>query len=159
MAEVDPNAGPSSGAAPPPPAAMAPVEVRRRGELVTDRGKTSIADSVVAKIAGLSTREIPGVAEMGQGSARFRGAIREKLPGGSGAPSPTQGVSVEVGERQAAIDLDVVAEYGASIPQVAEAIRSNVSQRVEGMTGLEVTEVNVSVDDLRLGEAEPQRVE
>ena len=131
------------------------------GELVTERGKTSIAVAVVAKIAGIATREVAGVHEMGKGAARTFGTIKGKLPGGSSSPSPTQGVSVEVGERQAAVDLDLVVEYGVSIPDVAESVRQNVTQRVEGMTGLEVTEVNVSVDDVWLGEqeAEEPRVE
>ena len=118
------------------------------GELVTEHGKTSIADSVVAKIAGIAAREIAGVHNMGAGSARALGGIREKMPVGGSQPSPTQGVRVEVGERQAAVDCDIVTEYGASIVEVAQAVRDNVIRRVQGMTGLEVTEVNVSVDDV-----------
>ena len=114
-----------------------------------------IADGVVAKIAGLATREIPGVYDMGKGVGRTFGALRSRVPGGSGQPSVTQGVSVEVGERQAAIDLDVVTYYGQSIVEVTEAIRRNVIDRVEGMTGLEVIEVNIAVADLHVeGEAE-----
>jgi uncharacterized alkaline shock family protein YloU len=124
----------------------------KRSELVTDAGKTSIADTVVAKIAGLATREVAGVHDMGGGMSRTFGSIREKLPIGSNDPSPTRGVAVEVGERQAAVDLDVVVEYGAAIVDVATAIRSNVIGKVEAMTGLEVTEVNVTVDDVYLGE-------
>jgi uncharacterized alkaline shock family protein YloU len=118
--------------------------------LLSERGKTSIADSVVAKIAGIATREISGIHAMGSGAARALGTIRDKLPGGSPARGVTQGVSVEVGERQAAIDLDVVVEYGVPIVDVANAVRDNVSSRVERMTGLEVTEVNVTVDDIYL---------
>ena len=120
--------------------------------LVTERGKTTIADSVVSKIAGIATREIAGVHSMGSGTARAIGAIRDKLPGSGPARGITQGVSVEVGERQAAIDLDFVVEYGVAIPDVAESVRDNVTQRVEGMTGLEVTEVNCTVDDVFLGD-------
>ncbi len=139
------------------------TDIRPAGghSLVTDQGKTSIADSVVAKIAGVAAREISGVHEMGRGAARAFGTIKEKLPGSSG-PSVTQGVSVEVGERQAAIDIDVVVEYGVSIPDVSQAVRENVIQRIERMTGLEVTEVNISVDDVYLGddsEPEPPRVQ
>jgi uncharacterized alkaline shock family protein YloU len=118
-------------------------------------GKTSIADSVVAKIAGLACREISGVHDMGRGAARTFGALKERLPIGSSDPAPAQGVSVEVGERQAAVDLDVVVEYGAAIVDVAESIRQNVVTKVESMTGLEVTEVNITVDDVFLGDAEP----
>ncbi len=130
--------------------------------LVTSQGKTSIADSVVAKIAGVAAREVAGVYEMGRGAARAFGTIKEKLPVGGSGPNVTQGVSVEVGERQAAVDIDLVVEYGVSIPDVSQAVRDNVIQRIERMTGLEVTEVNISVDDVYLGDdsaPEPPRVE
>lgn len=127
-----------------------------RSELSTEHGKTSIADSVVGKIAGLAAREISGVHNMGTGGARLMGTLREKLPAGSSTPSASQGVSVEVGERQAAVDLDIVMEYGISIPDVAQSVRDNVIQRVEAMTGLEVTEVNVSVDDIWLGDEQDE---
>ena len=120
--------------------------------LQTERGTTSISSSVVAKIAGLAAQEIPGVQAMGKSMTRALGALRSKVPGGSAAT--TQGVSVEVGERQAAIDIDIVAYYGQSIVETAEAIRRNVIDRIEGMTGLEVVEVNVSVDDLHISSDE-----
>ncbi len=75
-------------------------------------------------------------------------AIRERIPGSS--QSVGQGVAVEVGERQAAIDLDLVTEYGLSIVDLSRAVRRNVIEAVEGMTGLEVTEVNVLVNDIHL---------
>jgi uncharacterized alkaline shock family protein YloU len=123
--------------------------------LVTGQGRTSIADSVVEKIAGVAAREVSGVHEMGRGAARAFGTIKEKLPMGSSGPSVTQGVKVEVGERQAAIDIDLVVDYGVSIPDVAQAVRDNVIGRLERMTGLQVTEVNVSVDDVFLGDDSP----
>ena len=115
--------------------------------LQTDHGVTSISSTVVAKIAGLATQEIPGVQAMGKSLSRTFGAIRSKVPGG-GTAATTQGVAVEVGERQAAVDIDIVAYYGQSIVETADAIRQNVIEQIEGMTGLEVVEVNVSVDDL-----------
>ena len=126
----------------------------RRSELATEHGKTSIADSVVAKIAGLSCREVDGVHDMGAGFSRTLGGLKDRLPVGSSQPSPARGVHVEVGERQAAVDLDIVVVYGASIVDVANAVRENVIGRVEAMTGLEVTEVNVTVDDVYLGDLE-----
>jgi uncharacterized alkaline shock family protein YloU len=135
------------------------MEQASGSHLATEHGKTSIADAVVSKVAGVATREISGVHDMGSGTARAFGALREKIPVGSSTPSPSRGVNVEVGERQAAIDLDVVVDYGVSIVDVANAIRRNVVQRVEGMTGLEVTEVNIAVDDVWLGdelESEPR---
>jgi uncharacterized alkaline shock family protein YloU len=110
------------------------------------RGKTTIADGVVAKIAGMATREVPGIHSMGAGMARAFG-------GGGGV---TRGVKVEVGERQAAVDLDVVVEYGVSIVDVAGAVRTNVISALERMTGLEVVEVNIAVDDVHLPDEEEE---
>ena len=123
-----------------------------------------MADSVIAKIAGVAAREIDGVHEMGNGTARAFGAIRDRVST-SQHSGITQGVDVEVGERQAAIDLDLVVDFGVSIVDVTQAVRSNVAKRIEKMTGLEVTEVNIAVDDVWLGEDEsnedksPQRVQ
>ena len=117
-------------------------------ELQTTKGNTTIADSVVQKIAGVSAGEISGVHALGGGAARAFGAIRERIPGSS--QSVGQGVAVEVGERQTAVDLELVAEYGVSIVELSRAVRRNVISAVEGMTGLEVTEVNVAVNDIHL---------
>ena len=116
-------------------------------------GKTSIADVVVAKIAGIATREIDGVYDLGGGAARAVGKLRETLPGT--AADVTQGVSVEVGEKQAAVDVGLVAYYGVAIHQLAESIRTNVIEAIEKMTGLEVTEVNVTVHDVHLDTDDP----
>ncbi|MEV0691747.1 Asp23/Gls24 family envelope stress response protein [Streptomyces sp. NPDC050388] len=118
------------------------------------RGKTTIADGVVAKIAGMAAREVPGIYNLGAGMARAFGAMRERVPGGGGGV--TRGVKVEVGERQAAVDLDVVVEYGVSIVDVAGDVRTNVISAVERMTGLEVVEVNIAVDDVHLPDEEEE---
>jgi uncharacterized alkaline shock family protein YloU len=127
----------------------------RHASLATERGNTRIADGVVTKIAALAAREIPGVHEMGKGFARAMGGLRARVPGQQTEDQTAQGVSVEVGERQAAVDLDIVTYYGQSIVEVTEAVRRNVIERIEGMTGLQVTEVNIMVDDLFV-EGEPQ---
>jgi uncharacterized alkaline shock family protein YloU len=111
-------------------------------------GTTRIGEGVVAKIAGLAARDIPGVFSMGSGVARRMGQLRNLIPGSSEAAS--QGVSVEVGEREAAVDLNLVTWYGQSIVEIAEAVRRNVTGQVEGMTGLHVVEVNVQVDDIHV---------
>ncbi|MFR9729308.1 Asp23/Gls24 family envelope stress response protein [Saccharopolyspora sp. MS10] len=116
----------------------------------TSQGKTTIAASVVQKIAGIAAREISGVHAMGGGVSRAFGAIRERIPGGGTGGGNTSGVQVEVGEKQAAIDLDIVVEYGASIVELARAVRRNVINGVERMTGLEVIEVNIAVNDIHL---------
>jgi uncharacterized alkaline shock family protein YloU len=116
--------------------------------LESSQGKTTVADTVVSKIAGLAAREISGVYALGGGAARAFGALRERIPGGS--TNASQGVTVEVGEKQAAIDLDIVVEYGAAIVDVASAIRRNVIGALERMTGLEIVEVNIAVNDVHL---------
>ena len=82
------------------------------------------------------------------------GKVRDVLPGTS--VSTTQGIEVEVGERQAAVDVSIVAEYGVAIHQLAAAIRRNVISAIEQMTGLEVTEVNVTVHDIAFGDDDEQ---
>ena len=112
-------------------------------------GKITVAESVVQKIAGVACREISGVYAMGSGTTRAFGALRERIPGSSG-PNVAQGVGVEVGETQAAVDLDIVIEYGVSVADVGRSIQRNVKQAIERMTGLDVVEVNVVVDDVHL---------
>jgi uncharacterized alkaline shock family protein YloU len=115
----------------------------------TGDGKISVAQGVVQKIAGIACREISGVHAMGASTSRAFGAVRERIPGSAG-PSVAQGVGVEVGETQAAIDLDIVVEYGVSIADLGRSIQRNVKLAVERMTGLDVVEVNVNVNDLYL---------
>ncbi|GJF06666.1 hypothetical protein PSD17_56130 [Pseudonocardia sp. D17] len=124
------------------------------GRLAEDsgQGRTTIAASVVQKIAGIAAREISGVYAMGGGVSRAFGAIRERIPGGGTGAANISGVQVEVGEKQAAIDLDIIVEYGASIVELARAVRRNVITAVERMTGLEVIEVNIAVNDIHLPE-------
>ncbi|MEV6283901.1 Asp23/Gls24 family envelope stress response protein [Kribbella sp. NPDC051770] len=126
-------------------AATTPVA---EGNLSGALGKTSIADQVVSKIAGIATREVGGVHDLGGTTARTVGMIRDRIPGSK--TNLSQGVTVEVGETQAAIDLQIIVEYGVSIADLATAIRRNVIGAVERMTGLEVTEVNIVVSDIHL---------
>lgn len=129
----------------PPGAAGKTRQADRSGGLQTEKGQTTIADPVVTKVAGIAAREVGGVHQLGGGVARALGAVTQRLPVGDPA---TQGVSVDVGEQEAAVDLTVVVEYGESVPRVAQEIRENVIRRIEGITGLRVTEVNVAVNDL-----------
>jgi uncharacterized alkaline shock family protein YloU len=135
-----------------PDGASTVAVAQNTGPLASEHGSTSIADVVVSKIAGVATREVPGVHSLGAGAARALGAIRERIPGQK--VSVAQGVSVEVGVRQAAVDLVVVVEYGFPIAQVAEAVRDNVIGSLEHLTGLEVTEVNITVADVHLPDDE-----
>src|SRR5918995_6591522 len=91
--------------------------------LQTERGSTTIQDSVVSKIAGIAAQEVDGI-RMGGGTSQAVSGLLGSITGGSG--SQTQGVSVEVGQEETAIDLTLTVEYGKSIPQIAEAVRRNV---------------------------------
>lgn len=109
-------------------------------------GKTIIEDSVVAKVAGIAARETRGVYALGGGAARALGAIREVVAG----TDQTQGITVEVGERQVAVDVTIVAEYPAALQDVADGVRGNIIRALETIVGMEVTEVNVTVNDVHL---------
>jgi uncharacterized alkaline shock family protein YloU len=126
--------------------------------LQTERGSTSIQDSVVSKIAAIAAQEVEGI-RMGSGASQTASNLLS-IPGVGGGSGPqTQGVSVEVGQEEAAVDLTLTAEYGKSVPQLAEAVRRNVINRVENLVGLRVTEVNLTVSNIFFPqqEAEEQR--
>jgi uncharacterized alkaline shock family protein YloU len=152
-AEPGPTRSPAAAAA---PAALAPSARGAAGpaggrsggvDLATEYGRTTIANVVVAKIAGLAAREVVGVHELlPQGAGGAIAGLAQRVTGGG--DQRTQGVAVEVGEREAAVDLRLTVDYEVSIAQVAEAVRQNVIARVQGMTGLVVREVNIAVDDL-----------
>lgn len=116
------------------------------GPLASPHGTTTIADGVVQKIAGLAAREVNGVHALGGNTTRAFGALRERIPGASA--SIGQGVTVEVGEVQAAVDLEIMVEYGVPIAELARAIRRNVISAIEQLVGLEVVEVNINVNDV-----------
>ncbi|MBF4459153.1 Asp23/Gls24 family envelope stress response protein [Pseudoclavibacter sp. VKM Ac-2867] len=109
-------------------------------------GKTTINDSVVARVAGIAARDARGVYDLGGGAARAIGAIRNAL----NATDQGQGISVEVGEKQVAVDVTIVAEYPVSLQDVADGVRADVIRAIETIVGLEVTEVNVTVNDVHL---------
>lgn len=106
-------------------------------------GQVKISDEVVAVIAGLAATEVPGVAGMSGGLA---GGIAEML----GRKNLSKGVKVEVGDKETAVDLFIVVEYGAKIPDIAWKIQENVKKAIESMTGLQVVEVNVHVQGVHM---------
>ncbi|MFI9580527.1 Asp23/Gls24 family envelope stress response protein [Streptomyces sp. NPDC052236] len=126
----------------------------KHGGAPGSRGRTTVADVVVEKIAGMAARDVVGVYALGSGFARSMGSMRERMPGAGSDKSVTRGVSVEVGEVQAAIDLEIVVDYGISITDVASAVRENVISAVERMAGREVVEVNIMVSDVKLPDEE-----
>ena len=110
------------------------------------RGTTDINDSVVAKLAGLAVRDVRGVHALGGGAARALGAIREAIS----STDHTQGVSVHVGDSDVTVDLSIVADYPVPLQQVADDARAAVIHAIETLAGLQVTEVNVTINDVHL---------
>lgn len=125
-------------------------ERKQLDALHTERGDTTIAETVVQKLAGIAAREVPGVYAMGNPVRRAFNALTERIPGSQ--TNVSGGVTVEKGERQAAVDVSVILEYGAAVVDVSQGIRSNIIDSVERATGLEVIEVNVNVTDVHLPE-------
>ncbi len=118
----------------------------------SELGSIRIADEVVAIIAGLAATEIKGVAGMSGGLA---GGIAEML----GRKNLSKGVKVEVGEKETAVDMFVIVEYGVRIPDVAIQIQENVKRAIESMTGLTVVEVNVHIQGVVFPSPEPKEEE
>ncbi len=115
-------------------------------------GSIRIADEVVGIIAGLAATEIDGIAGMSGGLV---GGIAEML----GKKNFAKGVKVEVGEREAAVDLYIIVKYGVRIPDVALSVQENVKQAIESMTGLSVVEVNIHVQGVGFPDAEKREEE
>lgn len=111
--------------------------------VVNEIGAIKITDEVIAIIAGIAAMEVPGVAGMSGGIA---GGIAEAL----GRKNLSKGVKVEAGEKQAAIDLYIIVEYGYRIPEVAWSIQEKVKKAVEEMTGLNVVEVNIHIQGVNI---------
>ena len=128
-----------------------------QGPLQSDLGTTTIQDAVVTAIAGMAAQEIEDIS-MSHGGTRLPGdsspTVGEFVDNLTGGGSRTRGLSVEVGERQAAVDMTVNISYGRSIPQLTQAVRERVIERVQGLTGLDVTEVNIAVNDVTLPEGQ-----
>ena len=114
------------------------MQTRKEKGEQNEVGTIRIADEVVGIIAGMAATEIPGVAGMSGGLV---GGIAEML----GKKNLAKGVKVEVGEKEAAVDLYVIMEYGVRLPDIAIQVQENVKHAIESMTGLEVVEVNVNV--------------
>lgn len=134
-------------------AAEAQPDIQQYDALHTAHGVTKIADQVVAKLAGIAARQVEGVAALGNAARRALDSITERIQGGQ--TSVTGGVSVTKGERQAAIEVTVIVEYGYPIVEVSQNLRESIIEAVQHGTGLQVVEVNISVVDVRLPGEEP----
>lgn len=117
---------------------------RPRSPLESERGRTRIKDGVVSKIAGVAAGEVEGIL-MGGSVSRAAGSVLGSV---TGSRNPSQGISVQVGRTETAIDVTMGIEYGGNILQLAEMVRSRIAERVESLTGLRVKELNVTVSDV-----------
>ena len=121
--------------------------------LVGERGRTTISDSVVSQIAGMAAQEVDGV-HMGGSASRAAGGILGSITGSEGQG---RGISVEVGATEVAVDLTMGVEYGRNIMEVVEEVRRRISERVQSLTGLRVTELNATISDIVFPENGGQR--
>ena len=116
------------------------------GATTVATGKTVIVDPVIAKIAGIAAREVPGVFALGGGAARVIGNIRDAI----GNTDLSQGVKVEVGETEVAADVTIVVEYPLPLQQVADQVRAAVAAAITDLIGMQVAEINVTVTDVHI---------
>ena len=125
---------------------MSEREGQRQGSpLDSERGTTTIEDAVVKRIAGRAANEVEGI-HMGGGASRAAGGLLGKTTGSSG--NETRGVSVEVGRVETAIDLTMAIDYDKNIVQVVDRVRERVEEQIRSLTGLKITELNVTVSDI-----------
>jgi uncharacterized alkaline shock family protein YloU len=123
-----------------------PIVSPALGTTTVASGTTVIVDPVIAKIAGIAAREVPGVFALGGGAARVVGAIRDAM----GTTDLSQGIKVEVGETQVAADVTIVVEYPLPLQQVADQVRAAVASAITELVGMEVAEINVTVTDVHI---------
>ncbi|GAA3257936.1 Asp23/Gls24 family envelope stress response protein [Dactylosporangium siamense] len=134
--------------------------LRNNAELAAERGTTTIADEVVEKIAGIAAREVPGVYDLGGDVARVFASVRDRIGlGDDEREQGNRGVSVRLEGTSAAVRVTLVIEYGFVLYSVAEKVRANVIGAVENLLGLEVTSVDIVVDDVHVSDKLPESVE
>jgi uncharacterized alkaline shock family protein YloU len=125
--------------------------LRNNAELAAERGTTTIADEVVEKIAGIATREVPGVYDLGGDVARFFSTVKERVGLGE-ASSDNKGVAVTLSGKTAEVKLTIVIEYGFVVYSVTEKVRAKVISAIENLLGLEVATVDILVDDVHVSD-------
>ncbi|GAA1279279.1 hypothetical protein Psi02_68190 [Planotetraspora silvatica] len=145
-AEATPAEAPSQGGFTLPEPGS--VSVVSDGFSVAVQGRIKVADEVVEKVAALAALEIAGVADLGGDLERAFESVRDRI--GLGAKRANQGVRAQIINQQVTVDITIVIEYGYIVMEVATDVRANVARSVSHMLGMRVTEVNVTVDDVRL---------
>lgn len=121
-----------------------------------ERGSTTIADEVVEKIAGIAAREVPGVYDLGGEVSRVFASLKERIGLGENTNEEAdRGVAVRLEGTTAQIDMKIVIEFGFVVHSVTDSVRTKVISAVENMLGLEVTEVNIRVNDVHVPDEAP----
>ncbi|MFT2752623.1 Asp23/Gls24 family envelope stress response protein [Clavibacter sp. Sh2088] len=122
---------------------VAPASTGVTGGVLAD-GDTTVTDGVIAKVAGLAVRDIPGVHSLGGGAARVIGQLRDRI----GQTDLTQGIAVDAQEEGVSFQVTLVAEYGVPLQDVAADVRAAISDAVTELVGRTVTRVDVTVADI-----------
>ncbi|MFI5907079.1 Asp23/Gls24 family envelope stress response protein [Dactylosporangium sp. NPDC051541] len=131
--------------------------LRNNAELTADRGTTTIADEVVEKIAGIAARKVEGVYDLGGDVARVFAAVRDRIGlGDDEKENGNRGVTVRLEGRNATVRVTLVIEYGYVVYSVAEKVRAQVIASVENLLGLEVTAVDIVVDDVHVDDQDKE---
>src|SRR5215203_5360102 len=126
---------------------------RNDSPLLSERGVTTVSDTVVSSLAGMAAQEVDGV-HMGGGTSRAAGGVLGSI---TGSDSRTSGISVEIGRTEVAIDLKMGVEYNKNILQTVEEVRRRITERVESLTGLRIKELNATITDITSPEKEARR--
>lgn len=121
------------------------AEQRQGSPLDSERGATTIEDVVVKRIAGRAANEVEGI-HMGGKPSGSGGGFLARATGSSN--DEMRGVSVEVGRVETAVDLKMAVDYDRNILEVVGRVRERVEERVRSLTGLKITELNVTVSDV-----------
>jgi uncharacterized alkaline shock family protein YloU len=129
------------------------TRIRNNATLAARRGTTTVANEVVEKITGIAARDVPGVYDLGGDTVRLLTSVREKLH--LGDESKAQGVSVRLNGKQADLSITIVLEYGFVVSSVTDKVREKVISAVETLLDLDVTNVDILVDDVHIDEDGP----
>jgi uncharacterized alkaline shock family protein YloU len=127
--------------------------LRNNAELPNERGTTTIADEVVEKIAGFATREVEGIYDLGGDVARVFASVKERIGLGDKDDDSDRGVTVRLEGKNANIKIVIVIEYGYVVYTVCEQVRTKVIDKVESLLGLDVTAVDIVVDDIHIDDS------
>ncbi len=130
------------------------LEELEKGEAIEVVGETTIEDDVIASIAGVAAREVEGVSSLGKTS--IRRTLAERV---GGTEQRTRGVEIEMGKKEAVVDIALNVVYGFSIPKIIIEVRKKVASRLLELCGLVAKEINITVVAIEFPERMPGKLE